>query len=82
MSNRELLFRVFSDVLKVDIKSLDKTSSSDTIPNWDSIAIINIVFELEQIFKVQFDILEIADFHNIEIIMSILEEKGIIFDDI
>jgi acyl carrier protein len=82
MSNKKQLFRVFSDVLKVDVKSLDESSSPDTIPNWDSLAVINLVGELEQTFKVQFDILEIADFQNIGIIKSILEEKGVFFDDI
>ena len=82
MSNKKQFFRVFSDVLKVDIKSLDELSSPDTIPNWDSLAVINIVGELEQIFKVQFDILEIVDFQNIGIIKSILEEKGVLFNDV
>jgi acyl carrier protein len=82
MSNKKQLFSAFSDVLKVDVKSLDESSSPDTIPNWDSLAVINIVIELEQIFKVQFDIMEIADFQNIGIIKSILEEKGIHFNDV
>jgi acyl carrier protein len=82
MSNKKQLFSAFSDVLKVDVKSLDESSSPDTIPNWDSLAVINIVIELEQIFKVQFDIMEIADFQNIGIIKSILEEKGVLFNDV
>ena len=82
MSNKKQLFSAFSDVLKVDAKSLDESSSPDTIANWDSLAVINIVIELEQIFKVQFDIMEIADFQNIGIIKSILEEKGVLFNDV
>jgi len=41
---------------------------------------INLVAELERVFEVQFDILEISDFRNISIIKSILAEKGIRFD--
>jgi len=79
MDNQKKLFQVFADVLKVDIASLDEKSSPDTIPNWDSLAVVNLVSELEQTFSVQFDILEIVDFHNIEVIKSILMEKGIVF---
>ena len=79
MNNKILLFKIFSDVLMVDISILDENSSSDTIPSWDSLAIINLVSELEQVFSVQFEILEIADFRNISIIKSILTEKGVVF---
>ena len=79
MNNQILLFKIFADVLAVDISILDENSSSDTIPSWDSLAIINLVCELEQIFSVQFDVLEIADFRNISIIKSILMEKGVVF---
>lgn len=79
MDNQKQLFRAFADVLKVDIESLDEASSPDTIRTWDSLAVVNLVCELEQIFGVQFDILEIADFRNIGIIKSILMEKGVVF---
>lgn len=79
MNNQILLFKIFADVLAVNISILDENSSSDTIPSWDSLAIINLVCELEQTFSVQFDVLEIADFRNISIIKSILMEKGVVF---
>lgn len=79
MDNNKELFQVFADVLKVDIGTLDESSSPDTIRNWDSLAVINLVCELERTFLVQFDILEIADFRNIGIVKSILMEKGIAF---
>lgn len=79
MDNQEKLFRVFADVLKVDVASLNEKSSPDTIQNWDSLAVVNLVCELEQTFGVQFDILEILDFYNIGIIRTILMEKGVVF---
>lgn len=81
MNNREKLNQVFADILKVDIATLDEKSSPDSIPNWDSLAVVNLTIELEQTFGVQFDILEIADFHNLGIVKSILMEKGIVFPD-
>jgi acyl carrier protein len=80
MSNTSKLFEVFSHLFKVDPSELSDESSSDTIPSWDSLGMVNLVVELEQVFGVQFDLLEIADFKNIGIIKSILAEKGIPFE--
>ena len=77
MDNQEKLYSVFSELFQVDRKVLDDGSSQDTIPNWDSIGMVNLVVELEKAFNVQFDVLEIADFKNIGIIKSILNEKGV-----
>lgn len=79
MDSRQKLFQALADVLKVNIASLTEASSPDTIPGWDSLAVINLVVELEMVFEVQFDILDIADFRNVSIIKSILMEKGIVF---
>lgn len=79
MNNQNKLFQVIADILKVDVSSVNEKSSPDTIPNWDSMAVVNLVSELEQAFIVEFDILEIADFRNVEIIKSILVEKGVEF---
>ncbi len=78
--NGERLLQAVADALKVDVASVDKNSSQDTLEGWDSLGMINLVAELERVFEVQFDILEISDFRNISIIKSILAEKGIRFD--
>lgn len=80
MDNTAKLFEVFSNLFKVDPRDLKDESSSDTIPNWDSMGMVNLVVELEQVFGVQFDLLDIADFKSIGIIKSILAEKGIQFE--
>lgn len=79
MHNQEQLFRVFADVLKVETANVTEASSPETIPNWDSLATVNLVAELEQAFGVQFDILEIIEFHSVGIVKSILMEKGVAF---
>ena len=69
--------KVMSDVFDIDIESINNDSSPDNIENWDSLAIVNMVTELERAFDVQFDILEIVEFYSIEIIRLILIEKGV-----
>lgn len=79
MNNEQKLIQAVADVFRVDVASVNEASSQDTIPKWDSLGIVNLVTELEQVFGVQFDILEIADFRTVAIIKSILAEKGIHF---
>jgi len=80
MDNQIRLLQVFADVLEMDIAKLDEQSSPDTIQNWDSLAVVSLVCELEQTFDVSFDILDIADFRNVGIVKSILVEKGVVFE--
>lgn len=77
--NNQLLYQTVADVLEVDVASLDDDSSQDTIPNWDSMAMVTLVNELESRFSVQFELLEIANLRNIGIIKAILEEKNVPF---
>ena len=80
MNNQEKLFKAIANALKIDIHLINKDSSSDTLNGWDSLGMINLIIELKQIFKVKFDIFEIADLQNIKIIKKTLERKGINFD--
>ena len=68
-----------ASVLDVPVGSIDALSSQDTIEGWDSMAMVNLVTELKALFEVEFNILEIAEFHNVEIIKLVLMEKGIEF---
>jgi acyl carrier protein len=80
MSNVEKLVKSVSGVLGVAVESINENSNQDNMEKWDSLAMVNLVTELETVFDVQFDILEIADFHSVEIIKLVLMEKGIQFE--
>ena len=79
MSNEEILFNSISEVLGVPRSVINEKSSQDNIEKWDSLAIVNMVTELEMVFEVQFDILEIVEFYSVEIIKLILIDKGLKF---
>lgn len=79
MNNEQILFQAIADVFRVDVATVSENSSPDSIPKWDSLGMVHLVTELEQVFGVQFDLLEIADFRNTAIIKSILAEKGVRF---
>lgn len=82
MSNNEQLFRVVASIFKVDLSSINELSSPDTLEAWDSLSMVQLVVELEQVFNVKFNILEIADFYSVGIIKTVLAEKGVNFDKI
>ena len=79
MDNWRKLIESIASILDVPVGSIDALSSQDTIEGLDSMAMVNLVTELEALFEVEFDILEIAEFHNVEIIKLVLIEKGIEF---
>ena len=79
VDNLEILIETVSGVLGVPAASIDMSSNQDSVEKWDSLSMVNLVTELETIFGVQFDILEISEFHSVEIIKLILMEKGITF---
>ena len=60
MNNQKKLFFTIAEVLEIKKSSINENSSSDTLKNWDSLAMINIIIELEKQFNVKFDTLEIA----------------------
>ena len=79
MNNQKKLHKTISDVLGVPESSINEKSSQDNIEKWDSLAIVNMVTELEMVFTVQFDVLEILEFYSVEIIKLTLMEKGLKF---
>ena len=82
MDNQTKLFQVVADVFNINLSAVNSGLSQDTITDWDSIGMVNLITELEQVFEVSFDIMEIAEMHNLEIIETILAEKGVAFNDI
>lgn len=58
---------------------LNEKSSQENVKEWDSLGIIRVVTEVETEFRVQFTILEIAEFLNVGLIKTILLDKGIKF---
>ena len=54
LTNTEKLYCAVADVLNVDASSVNDASSPDTIPGWDSLAVVIVAFQAA--FDVEFDI--------------------------
>ncbi len=67
--------KVMSDVLNIDIESINNESSPDNIENWDSLKHMNLIVALEEEFEIEFDDEEIVESMNYTLIVNILESK-------
>ena len=76
----EQLESIFRDVLDNENIKLDKTSSAQTLEDWDSLNHIQLVVAIEKHFHMKFATLEIQKWKNVgdmcESILSKLPAKG------
>lgn len=73
------LQQVFQRVLRVD--SIVPDSSPDTIKEWDSLAHLGLVTELEREFDLQFTPDEVISMVSVRIVADILESHGALAAD-
>ena len=68
---------LFAGVLGVDEKSLNDASSPDNVSEWDSLAAMHLVAEIEEVFNIELSTRDIMRMRTIGIVKSVLIEKGI-----
>jgi acyl carrier protein len=76
MTIHEQLEKVFRDVFNDDELTLTDEMTMQDIPGWDSVAHINLLFSIEQAFRVQFTANELAGFENIGEIKKFLAVRA------
>lgn len=74
-SRVDKLRQVIADVLQVPVESVVEDSSPATLPQWDSLAHLNLIISLEQEFHVKFTIGEIVELQNVLTIRRFLQNK-------
>ncbi len=80
MNNQKRLFQSVTSAFGIGAGPIGEESSQDTVRGWDSVTMVRLVAELEAEFRVQFSLLEVADFYNVGLIQSILLSKGVVFE--
>lgn len=65
MNQHQQLEEVFREVFNHDDLMLTDATTAKDIPEWDSVAHINLMFSIEQAFGVRFSGNELAEFKNI-----------------
>jgi acyl carrier protein len=75
MTLDDRLVEVFHNVFDDDSIVLTNQTTAADIPQWDSVAHINLMFGIEQAFGIQFAGNELAEFRNIGELKDYLERR-------
>ncbi len=73
MENR--IKKVMSDILNIDVSSINDNTSPENIESWDSLKQMNIIVALEEEFDIEFSDEEIGEMLNYRLILEVLKEK-------
>lgn len=79
MSNQEKLILAFATALGIPAGSVADTLTYESIPQWDSVAHMALVAELEVAFDVMLDTDEILAMSSVAISRDILTKHGVEF---
>lgn len=77
MSNLEKYNLIFMNVLGVDLEDLNDTFTFRDVPQWDSVAHLSLITELEEAFDVMFESEDILHFGSYENGKRIMEKNGV-----
>ena len=77
MTNLEKYNKIFMDVLGADETVLNESFTFKDVPQWDSVAHLSLISELEEAFDVMFEPDDILHYCSYENGKKILEKYGI-----
>ncbi|MCR4861215.1 MAG: acyl carrier protein [Ruminococcus sp.] len=72
----ERLNRVFRDVFDDDSISVNESTTSADIEDWDSIEHINLIAAVENEFGIRFKMREVSGMKNVGEMIDIISERG------
>ena len=78
MTNLEKYNKIFVDVLGVSENVLDESFTFKAVPQWDSVAHLSLISELEDAFDVMFESEDILHYGSYENGKKILNRMGVI----
>lgn len=77
MSNHSRLHQAFAKGLGIPVEQVSDALTYNTIPQWDSVAHMNLVAELELTFDVMLDTDDIIDMSSVAKAREILAKYGV-----
>ena len=69
------LLEIFRHILKNDKLVLHSNSSSKDVKGWDSLAQVELIAEMEQVFQVEFTLRDIINMTSFGSIIKLISEK-------
>lgn len=79
MANNEKYNQIFQNVFGVGEDMLDASFSYNSVPQWDSVAHLSLISELEDAFDIMFESEDILHYGSYENGKTILRKYGIEF---
>jgi acyl carrier protein len=70
------IFRIVSQVLNIPLEEITLETSYDTVVNWDSINMVNLLLALEAEFNVGLEVEDATDLVSVQDILDILSRRG------
>tara|TARA_Y100001958_G_scaffold160115_1_gene166508 strand:+ start:6668 stop:6904 length:237 start_codon:yes stop_codon:yes gene_type:complete len=71
----KILFKIIEDVLGAKKGTVDIDSNADTIDNWDSINIVNLMIAIEENYEFSMTIEEAIELTSVKKIISLIERN-------
>lgn len=75
MLSEDQLKAVIAAMLDIDANSIDADTSTDTVPQWDSVRHMNLIIAVEESFKISIPDDEVATLTSYPIIKATVEEQ-------
>lgn len=76
MDNAETVYALLSDELAIDQQSVTPELTYHSIPEWDSVAHMNVIARIEDSFSILFDDAEIADLTTVARIVAAVDRHA------
>ena len=80
MTNLEKYNDVFCRVLNVNVDVLNESFTFKDVLQWDSVAHLSLISELEEVFDVFFESEDILHYGSYKNGITILKKYGVVFD--
>jgi acyl carrier protein len=75
MNIKERLTEIFRNEFENDSLEISNETKADDIPNWDSLANINLVVAVEKEFKIKFNSGDLQSLQNVGDMMNLIQKK-------
>lgn len=75
------LHRLLIEFFDLPANTRSENLSQQLLPKWDSLAMVQLITELERRFSIEFDLDEIHRLRSYAEIREVLSRKGFVFED-
>ncbi len=79
MNNGQKLYGIIASLFDLAAQDVNDATSQGDVQQWDSMGTVMLISELESVFDVEFDLMELAALKSVGEIRKVLETRGVPF---